>query len=63
MAPYWLAVEAFIKHGNWLGGENALHVMNQVNMELGNAPTSFNCPSCIAELLKLTYNNYKIGKA
>ncbi len=56
-------VELFMSSGQWVGGTNALNEMNRVNMELGNMPTSFNCPACISELLRLTFNNYNNGKA
>lgn len=60
--PHWDVIEEFHKHGQWIGGDEALRTMNRVNMELGNMPTSFNCGGCVAELLKLTYNNYTNGK-
>ncbi len=61
IAPYWDAIKLFHDEGQWIGGQDGLNIMNDVNKEMGNMPTSFNCNACVRELLKLTYNNYTNG--
>ena len=58
ITPYWDVIKLGHEKGSWIGGESALHTMNQVNIELGNPPTKFNCAACVFSLLKLIYNNY-----
>jgi len=62
IAPHWEVIKLAYDTKQWIGGREALQVMNQVNIELGNMPTTFNCGGCIMELIKLTYNNYTNGK-
>lgn len=63
IAPHWAVIELAYNEGSWIGGQDALQTMNQVNQELGNAPSSFNCGACVMDLIKLTYNNFKLGQA
>ncbi len=62
IAPYVEAMKLWKSSGQWIEGRTALNIMNDINVELGNMPTMFNCGACINELLRMTYNNYYNGK-
>lgn len=58
IAPYWEVIKLGHEQKTWIGGTEALKTMNAVNIEIGNAPTSFNCPACVFELLRAIYYSY-----